>query len=57
MMPGVAQLNQPIDDALHQRIRVAAAQQGIKQHEFVTQALLTAVETHEAEEAKRRRGR
>jgi hypothetical protein len=36
---------------------VAAAQRGVKQHEFVTEAIRQAVEEHEAAEEKRRRGR
>jgi predicted HicB family RNase H-like nuclease len=57
MIEDVAQLNMPLDDDLHQRLRVAAAQRGVKQHEFVTEAIRQAVEEHEAAEEKRRRGR
>ena len=55
MIEDVAQLNMPLDDDLHQRLRVAAAQKGVKQHEFVTEAIRQAVERHEADEEKRRR--
>jgi hypothetical protein len=40
-----------------QRLRVAAAQRGVEQHEFVTEAVRQAIDEHEAAEEKRRRGR
>lgn len=53
----VAYINQLIDDNLHQRIRVAAAQQGVKIQQFIVAALTAAVERHEDDETKRRQGR
>jgi plasmid stability protein len=57
MIEPVAQLNMPLDDDLHQRLRVAVAQKGGTQQDFVTEAIRAAVEAHEAAEERRRRGR
>ncbi|HEY2999666.1 MAG TPA: hypothetical protein VGJ43_13875 [Acidimicrobiales bacterium] len=51
----VGNIVQSIPDELHQRARVAAAQQGRTLKAFVTDAIQTAVEAHEAAEEKRRR--
>ncbi|HET6948930.1 MAG TPA: hypothetical protein VFI47_01040 [Acidimicrobiales bacterium] len=51
----MARINQELPDDLHQRLRVAVAQKGVKQHEFVTEAIRAAVEAHEAAEARRQR--
>lgn len=47
-------MNYEIDDDLHQRARVAAAQLGITLKAFVEQALKTAVEDHEKAQDNRR---
>jgi hypothetical protein len=53
----MAQLNMPLDDELHRRLRIVCASKGVTQQAFVTDAIRTAVEAYEAEEEKRRRRR
>lgn len=43
---GVVQLNYAIDDELHHRAKVAAAEQGVTLKAFVEDALRRAVESH-----------
>lgn len=47
------QLNYEIDDDLHRKAKVAAAEQGITLKQFVIEALRHSIEQHERERPKR----